>query len=66
MLGLLVAVFVSIDNNIIVILVVYTVVEAVYGRLNAILIPNDEHAVVLVGVSHLFSNQIINDIVTYY
>jgi hypothetical protein len=61
MLGLLVAVFVSID---IVILVVYTVVEAVYGRLNAILMPNDEHAVVLVGVSHLFSNQIIN--VTYY
>lgn len=56
MLALLVAVFVSID---IVILVVYTVVEAVHGRLNAVLMPNDEHAITLAGVSQLLSNIII-------
>ena len=53
MLAILVAVFVSID---IFILVVYTVVEAVHGRLNAVLLPNDEHAITLAGVSQLLSN----------
>ena len=48
MLGLSVAVFVSID---IVVLVIYTAVEALHGSLNAILMPNDEHAILLVGVS---------------
>ena len=48
MLALLVAVFVSID---IVVLVVYTTVEALHGSLNAALMPNDEHAILLVGVS---------------
>ena len=56
MLALLVAVFVSID---IFILVVYTVVEAAHGRLNAVLMPNDEHAITLAGVSQLLSNIII-------
>ena len=50
MLALSVAVFVSID---VLILFVYTVVEVLYGRLNAILMPNDEQATLLVGVSPL-------------
>ena len=48
MLALSVAVFVSID---IAVLVVYTAVEALRGNLNAVLMPNDEHAILLVGVS---------------